>query len=291
MSGISIIYDELARARFANGMMYLIGEDNHVVELVMHAGLMTNAKCRGRNLDETIEHLKTGNFKQARLTPGETKPGMIHPETLLKLLPLCAPDALNPSAMEPERMVLIISLIAQFDASENENELQAARRLIAYIEQFYPTFSFDRAAIQKRIAGLRTDHNIAVPNLHEETVPQEAKRIPGWIMGALAKVPSRRLKSFLQYYLLFGESPQKMLGIQAKKDTSLGAKQGYIKLSRVLYPQYSNRTMVTLFGNLSNAGDYNIIWHSESKRELLITKTDFERSGLGQNDMVVILFH
>lgn len=291
MSSISKIYDELERAHFANGTMYSIGADNHVVELMMYAGFIINAKCRGRTLDETIDHLKVGDFKQVKLTEGEVRLESIHSTTLLKLAPLCAADALKPSSMNPQRMALIISLIAHLDASEEADGLQAALMLTSYIEQFYATFSLDRTAIQKRITSLGAEHNIIIPSLHQDMVPLEAKRIPGWIMSVLSKVPSRRLRSFAQYYVLFGESPQKMLGILAKKDTSLGAKPGFIKLSKALYAPYSNSETVTLFGNLRNAGDYGIIWHSENKRELLITKADFERSGLGQSDTVVVLFH
>lgn len=291
MSGIAKIYDELARADFVDGTMYVISADNHIVELMMYAGFIVSAKCRGRGLDEIVELLKTGDFKQVRLTPGEVKLGTVSAEAIKKLAGFCAADALKPASMEPERMVRIISLISHLDVSEAEGSLQAAAELTSFIERFYPTFSFDRAAIQKRIVSLSAEHNVNISGLHQDVVPDDAKRIPGWIVTVLEKVPSLRLRGFAQYYLLFGESPQKMLGLTAKKDTSLGAKPGSVKLSKTQYPQYTKSNAVTLFCNLQNAGDYNIIWHSENKRELLITKTDYERAGVGQNDNVIVLFH
>lgn len=291
MSTIVKIYEELARSNFANGTLYIIGADNHIVELTMYAGFVVNAKCRGRTIEDIMGQLKIGDVKQIRLTVAEVKPEFIKPEILTRFLDLCAAEALRPSAMKPERMAVIISLIADLDASEIEANVQAAVGLVSYIERFYPNFSFERTPLQKRIQGLVTEHNVIIPGLHQDLVPMEAKRIPAWLVSVLSTIPSRRLRSFAQYYLLFGEAPQKMLGLTAKKDTSLGAKPGYVKLSKSQYAPYSNSAIVTLFSNLRNAGDFRIIWHSENKRELFITKADYERAGLGQNDTIVVLFH
>lgn len=291
MSGIARIYDELARAGFADGTMYVISGDNHIVELVMYAGFIVSVKCRGRGIDQIVELLKAGDFKQVRLTPGDVRLEAVNPDAVRRLAGFCAADALKPATMEPERMVRIISLISYLDVSTAKGSAPAAAELTSFIERFYPTFSFDRAAIQKRIVGLSAELSVMIPGLHQDVVPDDAKRIPAWIVTVLEKIPSVRLRGFVQYYLLFGESPQKMLGLTAKKDTSLGAKPGSVKLSKTQYPAYTKSSVVTLFCNLQNAGDFNIIWHSENKRELLITKADYEHAGIGQNDNVIVLFH
>jgi hypothetical protein len=291
MDGIAAIYSELARVGYADGTIYIVSADNHVIELVMYAGFIVNAKCRGRTLGDIAIELQQGTFKQIRMTPALVKLDTINPLVILELAGYCAADTLKPSSLDPERLSHIISLIAYLETSMQPECLQAAELIISFIERFYPSFSFAKATIQQRIHSLAANHNITMAALNGDTIPDADRQIPGWIEAALKNVPSARLRGFTQYYLLLGESPQNMLGLPAKKDTSLGAKPGSVKLSKTMYPLYTKSSSITLFAKLQNVGDFHVIWHADNKRDLLITKTDFARCGLSENENVVVLFH
>ncbi|HTF99938.1 MAG TPA: hypothetical protein VK654_05065 [Nitrospirota bacterium] len=280
---------EIEKKNIEDGSCYLTTSQNELIEAGIYGRLPISLKSRTLSAEQTIGSLLRDSIKNINITQGKIDPKNTQAITVEKLFPSAFSFLYKSSPPPPIRLIKLFIILSCLYAPNIEGGRSAAAIVTQEIQRKYSAFSFDESIYNKRLDGLRQGLRISLTRLSEYGIPKDTSSLNNWFSRVFANENSQIMACAL-CLLFIDNSFQQISGAVVKKDSGLGAKQNFVRLSKTAFPEFSQRTSLLLYNDDQECGALNITWHTDNKQDATLTHTDIKRFGLQEGQKVNLLF-
>jgi hypothetical protein len=286
------VYSAIEEKGFDDGTVYIMTQNASVIEAHTYSGIIIFFKSLRLSFDQICEVLSRGDIKEITFQKTEVRPEIARAEVLVKTFPgAMAASAINPARATRAKLIRIVRLMSGLIKANKDEETKAFESIRRQIAILYPGFLPDVSTIQKRIDGLGEEFGITTPFLDGKPLPDEIYSVPEFIFRNFEPIGnSSVMKELVLYYLFFGEAARKVVRTTVEQETSLGAKEGHAKLSQMIYAEWKNSSLVSIFKGFDKIGNIIIDWDKHENKTIAMTKADIDHLGLRKGDKINLIF-
>jgi len=275
------VYSLIEEKGFGDGIVFIALQDNTIINATVYSGIIISFKCPRLSFDQILDALSKGAIKDITFQKSEVNPETTQADVIAETFPAAvAASALNPKRTVLSRLlrtVRIMSGLTRFDKDHGSKSFDIVSRQISAL---YPGFLPDLATIKKRIDRINEVFGISTGFLAGKPLPVDIYSVPQWVFTHFDAISNSLMKEVVLYFIFFGEVFKKVITTVAEKETSLGAKQGFAILSKVVYPELKDSGSALVFKGAEAVGEIKIDWHTDKKDAVLFTKADLDKLGL-----------
>ncbi len=282
------LYSCVKKKNLEEGIAYIITGDKHLIEAQIYHEVIVHVKSRTLSHEHIIDSLLFDNISEVTESPSNISLDDIQPAMIARTFHVCSPFVLTADDTVAQRLLSLMRLLGYLVKSGADGNA-AFDVVAAAISGAYPKFSLESAIIKKRIDDFSNEFLIAYPFLNSEPLPTDGRLIPGWVFNKIT-IPDGPFKDIYIYFIFLGEIFEPVFRTIVKKESGFGAKVGHARMSRVIYSIAAKSKSVVIFKGASQAGELNLLCHSEKKTGILITKTDLDELSIRDGDTVSLIF-
>jgi hypothetical protein len=286
---LDILYSIVRNKGLEDGIAYIVTGGAHLIEAQLYGGVIINVKSRTLSHDQIVEHLLAGDVKKVDVSQGDIKADAVQAGTIRDIFRASSQFVLTPGGIIPRRLFKLLRLLGSL-APDGARDFGAFDIITAEIMKRYANFSLDRALVRKRMEDFSNEFLIAVPSLDSRPMPADDHYMPGWILESVV-MPESQFKDILIHYICFGEMFTPVLRTSVKKESGIGAKMGFARMSKTVYGTAAVSNNVVIFKGMTRMGDLHLTWHSENKSGILVTQADIEKLDIKDGDTVSLVLN
>jgi hypothetical protein len=284
------IYSLIEEKGFDDGMVFIALHDNTIINVTVYSGIIIFFKCPRLSFDQILATLSKGDIKDITFQKSAVNLETTHADVIAQTFPAAvAASALNPARTAFSRLLRIVRIMSGLTRLDNNHGGKAFDIVTRQISALYPGFLPDIATVKKRIDKLAEEFGVSTDFLADKPLPIDIYSTPQWVFTHFDAIGDSLMKEVVLYFIFFGEVIKKVITAVAEKETSLGAKQGYAILSKVLHPELKDCKSATIFNGTEKIGEIKIDWHTDKKNLALFTKADLDKLGLKSGNKINLI--
>jgi hypothetical protein len=284
------VYSLIEEKGFGDGMVFIALQDDTIINATLYSGIIISFKCPRLSFEQILTALAKGAIKNITFQKAEINLDTMQADVIAESFPAAvAASALNPKRTVLSRLlrtVRIMSGLAKLDQDHGSKSFDIVSRQISAL---YPGFLPDSATIKKRIDRLDEAFGISTGFLADRPLPGDMYSVPQWVFTQFDAISNSLMKDVVLYFIFFGEIFKRVITTVAEKETSLGAKQGFATLSKVVYPELKDSSSALIFNGAERVGEIKINWNADKKGAVLFTKADLDKVGLKSGNKINLI--
>jgi len=287
----SSIYTAIEEKGFDNGIVYIMTPNASIIEAHVYNGIIIFCKSLRLSSEQILSVLKSGEIKELTFQKGDIKPEIAQSQVIAQTITgaLAAP-AKDPARTPLTKLLSAFKLLSSITNKEKLDRTAVFDLVCKQMSVYYRGFLSDVSTLGLRIDTACRELGISKALITSAPPPTDMYSLPEWVFNNFSALPNGPMKDMLLYYIFFGEMPRSVIRTTIEKNASLGAKQGYVVLSKTVYPAFQTHSTAAVFRGMQSLGDISISWHTDKKNAALFTKTDMDRLGLNNEETISLIF-
>jgi hypothetical protein len=283
------VFSMLREKNFESGTVFIVSRANFAVKLQVYHGVIITAGSLHMSLDQIEDILASGDVKQMSFAPSVVLPGAAQPAVIVRTFPASDAYAPGPDRSVPSRLLQIVRLMPGLMRADTNQGRMAFDVMRRHLSRLYPGFLTDIPAIKTRINRLNEEFGVPANALERTPMPSDLHAIPEWVFRNFDVFAENPMKEVALYFIIFGEIVKKTIMTTTERSTSLGAKEGHAKLSKVAYAEGKDSGSISIYNGIVQLGKMKIDWDRNDKKTVIMTKADLDRLGLQSGDKLNLI--
>ena len=250
------LYSFLHKSSLYGASAYCIARSNRVIEVMFLNKVIVNIRALAMPLEQVVDLLRTGDFKNVNVIPKETSLESINHTMVEKIFPLAADHLFDPSYMSIPYVVRMLDIMEHIAGKTVGGGIDPAFAVMAEtLGQRCPGFSFAQDSILQRLGRFENMLGTPLPAFQKQSAPAEGHQMLSWTLGrAVSNDPL--MQAFMRYFLFWGESSAAFSKVFIREDKGSDHHQGMASIS----PQgeFIGYGAINLYKGLNKAGNLKL---------------------------------
>jgi len=285
------IYSIIEEKGFGNGVATIVTANAGVIEAHIYSGIIILFKSVQLSVDQIYGVLSDGDIKEITFRRDEVKPEVVQPEVVAQTFPRAvAASAISPTRTPLSKLLRLIRLLSCLAKTGQEDGKKSFDIVCHQISLLYPKFLPDVLTLKGRMDMISSKFGISTTFLNSKPLPANIYATPSWFFTNFEYLGNGPIKDAILYFIFFGEMFQRVIRVEVGEEISSVTRQGFARLSKMVYPELQDSTSASIFRGAEKIGDIKIEWSTEKKSAVLFTKADLHKFGLENDSTVNLIF-